>query len=52
MNIPEMLRYKPGFSVDLVGNLAVPLGEYDNSSPINLDRIAGTAVSAHPLYGK
>jgi hypothetical protein len=36
MNIPEMLRYKPGFSVDLVGNLAVPLGEYDNSSPINL----------------
>jgi hypothetical protein len=36
MNIPEMLRYKPGFSVDLVGSLAVPLGEYDNSSPINL----------------
>jgi hypothetical protein len=36
MNIPDMLRYKPGFSVDLVGSLAVPLGEYDNTSPVNL----------------
>jgi hypothetical protein len=36
MNIPDMLRYKPGFSVDILGSLAVPLGEYDNTSPINL----------------
>jgi len=36
MNIPDMLRYKPGFSVDIVGSLAIPLGEYDNTSPINL----------------
>jgi hypothetical protein len=36
MNIPDMLRYKPGFSVDIVGSLAVPIGAYDNSSPINL----------------
>jgi hypothetical protein len=36
MNIPEMLRYKPGFSVDVIGNLAIPIGNYDNSSPINI----------------
>jgi hypothetical protein len=36
MNFPEMLRYKPGFSVDVVGSLAAPLGEYDSSSPINI----------------
>jgi len=36
MSIPDMLRYKPGFSVDIVGSLAVPIGEYDNTSPINI----------------
>jgi len=36
MNIPGMLRYKPGFSVDILGSLAIPVGAYDNTSPINL----------------
>ena len=36
MNIPEMIRYKPGFSVDIIGNLAIPIGTYDNTSPINI----------------
>ena len=36
MNFPEVIRYQPGFSVDLIGSLAVPIGEYDNSSPINI----------------
>jgi hypothetical protein len=36
MNIPDMLRYKPGFSVDIVGSLAFPIGAYDNTSPINI----------------
>jgi hypothetical protein len=36
MNIPDMLRYKPGFSMDIIGSLAVPIGEYDNESPINI----------------
>ena len=35
-NLPEVLRYQPGFSVDLIGSLAVPIGEYDSSSPINI----------------
>ena len=36
MNIPDMLRYEPGFSVDIIGTLAIPIGEYDNTSPINI----------------
>jgi hypothetical protein len=36
MNIPDMLRYKPGFSLDIIGSLAVPIGEYDNESPVNI----------------
>lgn len=36
MNIPDMLRYKPGFSVDIIGSLAIPIGEYDNESPVNI----------------
>lgn len=36
MNIPDMLRYKPGFSLDILASLAVPVGEYDNESPLNI----------------
>lgn len=36
MNIPDMLRYKPGFSVDIVSSLAIPIGEYNNESPLNI----------------
>jgi len=36
MNIPDMLRYKPGFSVDIVSSLSIPIGEYDNESPLNI----------------
>jgi hypothetical protein len=35
-NIPDVLRYEPGFSVDLLADLALPIGEYDNSKPLNL----------------
>lgn len=36
MNIPDMLRYKPGFSVDILVALAIPIGAYDNTTPINI----------------
>jgi hypothetical protein len=36
MNIPDMLRYQPKFSVDLAGSLAIPIGSYDNTSPVNM----------------
>jgi Putative MetA-pathway of phenol degradation len=34
--IPDALRYEPGFSVDLLADLALPIGEYDSSQPLNL----------------
>lgn len=35
-NLPDMLRYEPGFSVDLMASLAIPIGQYDSESPINI----------------
>ena len=35
-NIPDVLRYQPGFSVDLLADLAAPVGEYNSSQPLNL----------------
>jgi hypothetical protein len=35
-NIPDALRYEPGFSVDLLADLAVPIGEYNSDQPLNL----------------
>ena len=35
-NIPDALRYEPGFSVDLLADVALPIGEYDSSQPLNL----------------
>jgi len=35
-NIPDVLRYEPGFSVDLLADLMVPIGEYDSDQPLNL----------------
>jgi len=35
-NIPDALRYEPGFSVDVLADLALPIGKYDNTQPLNL----------------
>ncbi len=35
-NIPDLLRYEPGFSLDLLVDVAFPIGEYDNDQPLNL----------------
>lgn len=43
-SIPDVLRYEPGFSVDLLADLAVPIGEYDSSQPLNLGQ--------HRWYGR
>jgi hypothetical protein len=34
--IPDMIRYEPGFSVDVVCDLALPIGEYDSSKSLNI----------------
>lgn len=36
MNIPDSLAYEPGFSLDLLVDLVVPIGEYDNDQQINI----------------
>jgi len=36
MNLPDLLRYEPGLSMDLVVDLAFPVGQYDNSQSLNL----------------
>jgi outer membrane putative beta-barrel porin/alpha-amylase len=43
-NIPDALRYEPGFSIDVIADLAVPIGEYDNSQPLN--------IGQHRWYGR
>jgi hypothetical protein len=35
-SIPDAIRYQPGFSLDVAVDLAVPIGEYDNSQPLNI----------------
>ena len=35
-NIPDLMRYEPGFSLDIIGDVAFPLGEYNNNQSLNL----------------
>ncbi len=35
-NIPALMRYEPDYTVDLVLDLAFPIGEYDEDSPTNI----------------
>jgi hypothetical protein len=42
--LPDVLRYEPGFSLDVLVDLAVPIGEYDSSQALNLGQ--------HRWYGR
>jgi len=35
-NIPDALRYEPGFSLDVLADLAIPIGEYDSKQTLNV----------------
>jgi hypothetical protein len=35
-SIPDAMRYEPKFSMNLLADLALPVGEYDNKQPLNL----------------
>jgi hypothetical protein len=37
-NLVDALRYEPGFSLDVIADLAVPVGEYDNTRSLNLSQ--------------
>ena len=34
--IPDLLRYEPKFSLDVIVDVAFPIGEYDSDQPLNL----------------
>jgi hypothetical protein len=34
--IPDVLRYEPGFSLDLLADVALPIGEYNSNQSVNL----------------
>jgi hypothetical protein len=34
--LPDVQRYEPGFSVDLLADLALPIGEYNSDQPLNI----------------
>ena len=36
LNLVDPLRYEPKFSLDLIADLAVPIGEYDSDQPLNI----------------
>lgn len=36
MNLPDLIRYEPNFSLDLLIDLGIPLGEYDKDESINI----------------
>jgi hypothetical protein len=42
--IPDLLRYEPKFSLDLIVDVAFPIGEYDNQQALNLGQ--------HRWYGR
>jgi len=35
-NIPDLMRYEPGFSLDVIVDVAIPIGENDSEQPLNL----------------
>jgi hypothetical protein len=35
-DIPAAMRYEPGFSLDALADLALPIGEYDNDKSLNI----------------
>jgi hypothetical protein len=36
INLVDAMRYEPGFSLDVIADLAVPIGEYDATRSLNL----------------
>jgi Putative MetA-pathway of phenol degradation len=43
-NLPAVLRYEPKFSLDFLGDVAFPIGEYDDDRPLN--------IGQHRWYGR
>ncbi len=48
-NIPDMLRYEPGFSLDVLVDVVFPLGEYDDKELVNLGQNRWFGRVAFPM---
>lgn len=48
-NIPDLIRYEPGFSLDLLVDLAIPIGKYDNTQSLNLGQNRWYGRLASPI---
>jgi hypothetical protein len=49
--MPELLRYEPVFTLDLVLDVAFPIGEYDSNSPVNIGQNRWYGRIGVPLMG-
>lgn len=48
-NIPDLIRYEPGFSLDLLIDLAIPIGNYDNTQSLNIGQNRWYGRLASPI---
>ena len=48
-SIPDLNRYEPGFSLDLVVDFIFPIGNYDNSQPLNIGQNRWYGRIASPI---
>ncbi len=48
-SIPDLIRYEPGFSLDLVVDVAIPIGNYDNSLSLNIGQNRWYGRFASPI---
>ena len=48
-NIPDMLRYEPGLSIDIIGDIIFPIGEYDDDQPLNIGQNRWTGRIGAPI---
>lgn len=48
-NIPDLIRYEPGFSLDVLVDVILPLGEYDDNELVNLGQNRWFGRVAFPI---
>ena len=51
-NIPDLMRYEPGFSMDVLFDLAFPVGEYNKDQPLNLGQNRWYGRIGAPIIGQ
>ena len=52
LNIPDALRYEPSFSVDVLADVAFPIGEYSDNQALNLGQHRWYGRAGLPIIGQ